>query len=44
VTATAASPIIAKYTGLLASAEVEAFTTTTFTISQSMRCDLGAGS
>jgi glyoxylase-like metal-dependent hydrolase (beta-lactamase superfamily II) len=45
VTATAASPIIAKYTGLLASADVEAFTnTTTFTILQSMRLDLGAGS
>jgi glyoxylase-like metal-dependent hydrolase (beta-lactamase superfamily II) len=45
VTATAASPIIAKYTDLLASADVEAFTnTTTFTILQSMRLDLGAGS
>jgi hypothetical protein len=45
VTATAASLIIAKYTGLLASADVEAFTnTTTITILQSMRLDLGAGS
>jgi hypothetical protein len=45
VTAHAAEPIIAKYTGVLAAADVEAFTySTTFTILQSMRLDLGAGS
>ncbi len=45
VTAKAAEPVIAKYTGVLASADVKAFTyTTTFTIMQSMRLDLGAGS
>jgi hypothetical protein len=45
VTAHAADPVIAKYTGVLAAADVEAFTyTTTFTILQSMRLDLGAGS
>jgi glyoxylase-like metal-dependent hydrolase (beta-lactamase superfamily II) len=45
VTAEAADPIIAKYTGLLAAADVEAFTySTTFTILQSLRLDLGAGS
>ena len=39
------TPVIAKYTGVLAAADVEAFTyTTTFTIMQSMRLDLGAGS
>ncbi len=41
----AAAPVIAKYTGVLAAADVEAFTrTTTFTILQSMRLDLGPGS
>jgi glyoxylase-like metal-dependent hydrolase (beta-lactamase superfamily II) len=45
VTARAASPVIAKYTGLLAAADVPAFTTsTTFTILQSIRLDLGTGS
>jgi hypothetical protein len=45
VTAQAAAPVIAKYTGVLAAADVEAFTyTTTFTVLQSMRLDLGAGS
>jgi glyoxylase-like metal-dependent hydrolase (beta-lactamase superfamily II) len=45
VTATAAGPVVAKYTGVLGAADVEAFTyTTTFTIMQSMRLDLGAGS
>jgi glyoxylase-like metal-dependent hydrolase (beta-lactamase superfamily II) len=45
VTAQAAAPVVAKYTGVLGAADVEAFTyTTTFTILQSMRLDLGAGS
>ena len=45
VTERAAAPVIAKYTGVLAAADVEALTyTTTFTILQSMRLDLGAGS
>ena len=45
VTAKAAAPVIAKYTGVLAAADVPAFTTsTTFTILQSMRLDLGSGS
>jgi glyoxylase-like metal-dependent hydrolase (beta-lactamase superfamily II) len=45
LTAQAADPVIAKYTGVLAAADVEAFTySTTFTVLQSMRLDLGAGS
>jgi glyoxylase-like metal-dependent hydrolase (beta-lactamase superfamily II) len=45
VTAHAAAPVIAKYTGVLAAADVPAFTTTTtFTILQSIRLDLGTGS
>jgi glyoxylase-like metal-dependent hydrolase (beta-lactamase superfamily II) len=45
VTAQAAAPVIAKYTGLLAAADVPAFTTsTTFTVLQSIRLDLGTGS
>jgi glyoxylase-like metal-dependent hydrolase (beta-lactamase superfamily II) len=45
VTAQAAGPVIAKYTGVLAAADVPAFTTsTTFTILQSIRLDLGGGS
>jgi glyoxylase-like metal-dependent hydrolase (beta-lactamase superfamily II) len=45
VTAYAAEPVIAKYTGVLASADVKEFTyTTTFAILQSMRLDFGAGS
>jgi glyoxylase-like metal-dependent hydrolase (beta-lactamase superfamily II) len=42
VTARAAAPIIAKYTGVLAAADIEAFTmTTTFQIMQSLRLDTG---
>jgi glyoxylase-like metal-dependent hydrolase (beta-lactamase superfamily II) len=42
VTDAAAKPVIAKYTGVLAAADVEVFTTTTtFMILQSMRLDLG---
>jgi glyoxylase-like metal-dependent hydrolase (beta-lactamase superfamily II) len=45
VTAQAAAPIIDKYTGVLGAADVPAFTTsTTFTILQSIRLDLGTGS
>ena len=45
VTARAAEPVIAKYTGVLAAADVGAFTySTTFTILQSMRLDQGIGS
>jgi hypothetical protein len=33
--------VIAKYTGVLAAADVEVFTTTTFMILQSIRLDLG---
>jgi glyoxylase-like metal-dependent hydrolase (beta-lactamase superfamily II) len=45
VTQHAAAPVIAKYTGVLAAADVAAFTTsTTFTILQSIRLDLGTGS
>jgi glyoxylase-like metal-dependent hydrolase (beta-lactamase superfamily II) len=45
VTELATKPVVAKYTGVLASADVEEFTySTTFTIMQSMRLDLGAGS
>jgi glyoxylase-like metal-dependent hydrolase (beta-lactamase superfamily II) len=45
VTAVAAAPVIAKYTGVLAAADVPAFTTsTTFSILQSIRLDLGTGS
>jgi glyoxylase-like metal-dependent hydrolase (beta-lactamase superfamily II) len=44
VTELAAAPVIAKYTGVLAAADVEAFTnTTTFLILQSLRLDYGAG-
>jgi glyoxylase-like metal-dependent hydrolase (beta-lactamase superfamily II) len=42
VTERAAAPIIAKYTGVLAAADVEVFTyTTTFQIMQSLRLDSG---
>jgi hypothetical protein len=45
VTDQAAAPIIAKYTGVLAAADVPALTTTTtFSILQSIRLDLGGGS
>jgi len=41
----AAAPVIQKYTGVLAAADVEEFTrSTTFMVLQSMRLDLGAGS
>ena len=41
----AAKPVIAKYTGVLAAADVEVFTTTTtFMILQSIRLDLGPSS
>jgi hypothetical protein len=42
VTERAAVPVIAKYTGVLAAADIEAFTkTTTFLIMQSLRLDKG---
>jgi hypothetical protein len=42
VTERAATPIIAKYTGVLAAADIEEFTyTTTFAIMQSLRLDKG---
>ncbi len=42
VTEHAAAPVIAKYTGVLAAADIEAFTkTTTFAIMQSLRLDKG---
>jgi glyoxylase-like metal-dependent hydrolase (beta-lactamase superfamily II) len=42
VTERAAAPVIAKYTGVLAAADIEAFTlTTTFAIMQSLRLDRG---
>jgi glyoxylase-like metal-dependent hydrolase (beta-lactamase superfamily II) len=45
VTELATKPVVAKYTGVLAAADVEEFTySTTFMIMQSMRLDLGAGS
>jgi hypothetical protein len=44
VTERAAAPIIAKYTGVLAAADIEIFTyTTTFQIMQSLRLDTGLG-
>jgi glyoxylase-like metal-dependent hydrolase (beta-lactamase superfamily II) len=44
VTERAAAPIIAKYTGVLAAADVKEFTmTTTFQIMQSLRLDRGLG-
>jgi glyoxylase-like metal-dependent hydrolase (beta-lactamase superfamily II) len=44
VTDRAAAPIIAKYTGVLAAADIEDFTkTTTFQIMQSLRLDTGLG-
>ena len=43
ITATAAAPVIEKYTGLIAAADV--FTeSTTFQVMQSIRLDLGYGS
>jgi glyoxylase-like metal-dependent hydrolase (beta-lactamase superfamily II) len=45
VTELATKPVVAKYTGVLAAADIEEFTyTTTFMIMQSLRLDLGAGS
>jgi glyoxylase-like metal-dependent hydrolase (beta-lactamase superfamily II) len=45
VTQVATAPVVAKYTGVLAAADIEEFTySTTFMIMQSMRLDLGAGS
>ena len=42
VTDRAAAPVIAKYTGVLAAADIEVFTrTTTFAIMQSLRLDHG---
>ena len=42
VTAVAAAPVIEKYTGVLAAADIEEFTlTTTFQIMQSLRLDKG---
>jgi hypothetical protein len=42
VTEAAAAPVIAKYTGVLAAADIEVFTrTTTFAIMQSLRLDKG---
>ena len=42
VTDRAAAPVIAKYTGVLAAADIEVFTTTTtFAIMQSFRLDYG---
>jgi hypothetical protein len=42
VTDAAARPVVAKYAGVLAAADVEVFTTsTTFMVLQSMRLDLG---
>ena len=44
VTERAAAPVVAKYTGVLAAADVEEFTyTTTFQIMQSLRLDSGIG-
>ena len=45
VTEAATAPVVEKYTGVLASADVKELTfSTAFTIMQSMRLDLGAGS
>lgn len=45
VTATAASPAIARFTGLFSSADIAEFTnTTTFLVLQSLRLDFGVGS
>ena len=44
VTERAAAPIVTKYTGVLAAADIEVFTwTTTFAIMQSLRLDRGLG-
>ena len=45
VTDAATAPVVKKYTGVLAAADVEEFTrSTTFMILQSIRLDQGAGS
>jgi glyoxylase-like metal-dependent hydrolase (beta-lactamase superfamily II) len=45
VTDVATAPVVKKYTGVLAAADIEEFTrSSTFMILQSMRLDLGAGS
>ena len=45
VTDAATAPVVKKYTGVLAAADIEDFTrSTTFMIMQSMRLDQGAGS
>jgi hypothetical protein len=44
VTERATAPVVAKYTGVLAAADIEIFTyTTTFQIMQSLRLDTGLG-
>ena len=44
VTDRATAPVVAKYTGVLAAADIEEFTrTTTFQIMQSLRLDHGVG-
>jgi hypothetical protein len=44
ITERAAAPVVAKYTGVLAAADIEEFTyTTTFQIMQSLRLDTGLG-
>jgi hypothetical protein len=45
VTDAATAPVVEKYTGVLAAADIEEFTrSSTFMILQSMRLDLEAGS
>jgi hypothetical protein len=45
VTDTATAPVVEKYTGVLAAADIVEFTrTSTFQIMQSLRLDFGAGS
>jgi hypothetical protein len=45
VTELATKPVVAKYSGVLAAADIEEFTySTTFMIMQSLRLDLGVGS
>jgi hypothetical protein len=42
ITERATAPVVAKYTGVLAAADIEIFTrTTTFAIMQSLRVDKG---
>jgi hypothetical protein len=45
VTDTASAPVVKKYTGVLAAADIDEFTrSSTFMILQSLRLDLGVGS